>query len=112
MALIRPSAHYDSSYPPPAGNVLLVTCMDLRLLEEIVEFMAHDNLGNRYDHVVFAGSALGALGAPGAKDKKGKKIDVSYWKKAFFDHLGAAIKLHNVQDVYILEHRDCGALAW
>lgn len=100
---------YPTDYEPPRDNVLLLTCMDLRLLDNIVQFMNHDNLVNRYDHVVFAGSALGALGAPGAKTSEGQPIDVSHWQAAFFEHLHAAITLHSIRDLYILEHRNCGA---
>jgi hypothetical protein len=109
MTMARQTLPQDLSYQPPRGNVLLLSCMDLRLLDDIVKFMNHDNLANRYDHVVFAGAALGALGAPGAKDEHGKPLDFSHWKRAFEDHLGAAVKLHNISDVYILEHRNCGA---
>ncbi|TGE23927.1 hypothetical protein E5K00_01550 [Hymenobacter aquaticus] len=84
------------SYPPPRGTVLLLSCMDLRLLDETVQFMASDNLINRYDQFILAGCALGA--------------DVNqHWEEAFFDHLDVACKLHNVEDVYLLEHRNCGA---
>lgn len=100
---------YDNTYLPPRGNVLLLSCMDLRLMDNIIHFMNHDNLTNRYDHVIFAGAALGALGAPGAKDHEGNPLNFSHWKTAFEDHLGAAIDLHDVKDVYILEHRNCGA---
>jgi hypothetical protein len=98
---------HDSSYLPPEENVLLVTCMDMRLLDNIVQFMNHDNLINRYDHVVFAGAALGALGAPGVKRPDGS--DYSQWRICFFDHLRSAVDLHDIKDVYILEHRNCGA---
>jgi hypothetical protein len=109
MPIVRLPSEHDPSYPPARGTVLLLTCMDLRFLDEIVQFMDHDNLGNRYDHVIFAGAALGALGAPGAKDEKGQPLDFGHWKRAFEDHLGAAIELHGVEDIYILEHRNCGA---
>ena len=91
----------DLSYPPPRGNVLLLSCMDLRLLDDIVKFMNQDNLSNRYDQFILAGAALGALG--------GCDENYAHWRKSFFDHLGAACQLHNIQDVYILEHRNCGA---
>jgi hypothetical protein len=90
-------------YRPPRGNVFLLTCMDLRLLDQIVRFMAHDNLTNRYDHVIIAGAALGASGHAHADD--------SHWRRTFFDHLEIAHNLHDFHDVYILEHRNCGAYA-
>ncbi len=93
--------HPDPSYPPPRGNVLLLSCMDLRLIDDIVKFMNHDNLSNRYDQFILAGAALGALG--------GCDENYDHWRKSFFDHMGAACQLHNIQDVYILEHRNCGA---
>jgi hypothetical protein len=63
--------------------------------------MDHDGLTNRYDHVIMAGAALGAMGGGPAKLK--------HWHETFIDHLSAAYKLHHIKDVYILEHRDCGA---
>lgn len=99
--MIRVNSDQNTKYPPARGPVLLLSCMDLRLLDEIVDFMDHDGLTNRYDHVILAGASLGALG--------GCKKEYKHWKKTFFDHLEAAIDLHRVKDVYILEHRDCGA---
>lgn len=97
----RPPLDHDTSYPPARGPVLLLSCMDLRLVDEIVRFMDHDGLSNRYDHVILAGAALGALGA--CRD------DYAHWRQTFRDHLAAAYKLHHIKDVYILEHCDCGA---
>ena len=85
-----------STYPAPRGNVLLLSCMDLRLLDDIVRFMDNDNLNNRYDQFILAGAALGA------------NVN-EHWNDAFFDHLKVACKLHNIKDVYIMEHRNCGA---
>ena len=92
---------FDDSYPPARGPVLLLSCMDLRLMDEVAQFMAHDGLLNRYDHVIMAGAALGALGA--------NQEDYEHWRRTFRDHLAAAYELHRIKDVYILEHRDCGA---
>lgn len=91
----------DCSYFPARGPVLLLSCMDLRLVDDVVRFMEHDGLTNRYDHVIMAGAALGALGA--------NRKDYKHWRKTFMNHLETAHKLHRIKDVYILEHRDCGA---
>ncbi|HVG00915.1 MAG TPA: hypothetical protein VND68_13835 [Chloroflexia bacterium] len=70
--------------------------MDLRLLDDIVRFMDYDNLTNRYDQFILAGAALGAA-------------QNEHWNTAFFEHLQVACQLHDVRDVYLLEHRNCGA---
>ncbi|GAB3901869.1 hypothetical protein GCM10028803_27350 [Larkinella knui] len=85
-----------NSYPAPRKNVLLLSCMDLRLLDDIVRFMQRDNLTNRYDQFILAGSSLGA------------NLHAS-WNEVLFEHIGTACELHGIKDVYILEHRHCGA---
>jgi carbonic anhydrase len=91
---------YDTSYQPPRKAVLLLTCMDLRLMDDVVQFMDHDNLTNRYDHVTIAGCALGVLGANGKHP---------HWEQTFREHFEIAQKLRKFEDVYIIEHRHCGA---
>ena len=99
MEIHRSSSNYRP-YPPPRKNVLLLSCMDLRLIDDLVPFMEGDNLSNRYDQLVFAGSALGVI-----------QQDHESWFDVFFQHLDIAVQLHQIQDVYIMEHRDCGAYA-
>jgi hypothetical protein len=91
----------SKDYPPTRGPVLLLTCMDLRLMDDVVKFMDKEGLTNRYDHVALAGAALGALGA--------EKSDYEHWRKTFDDHVATAYKLRKFKDVIIIEHRDCGA---
>ncbi len=97
MEIHRRTAEFRP-YPPPRKNVLLLSCMDLRLIDDIVPFMEGDNLANRYDQLVFAGSALGVI-----------QQDHEAWYDVFFQHLDIAVQLHQIQDVYIMEHRNCGA---
>ncbi len=87
---------YTLQHLPARKNALLVSCMDLRLIDNIVSFMHADNMTNRYDQYIAAGCSLGI--------EKNKN-----WRQSFFDHLKLACDLHDIQDVYILEHRNCGA---
>jgi hypothetical protein len=88
--------YQSTTHTSPRKNVLLLSCMDLRLLDNLVTFMSFENLGNRYDQFILAGAAAGAMQMPS-------------WHKAFFDHLVLAVGLHQIKYVYIVEHRDCGA---
>lgn len=87
---------YKLRHLPARKNALLLSCMDLRLIDNIVHFMVQDNMTNRYDQYITAGVSLGL-------EKN------STWRQSFFEHLKLACELHDIHDVYILEHRDCGA---
>jgi carbonic anhydrase len=82
----------------PPHNILLLSCMDLRLLDETVAFMDSIGMTNRYDHVILAGASLGATYEA-----------LPHWGQTFWDHVDVARELHDVREVYILEHRQCGA---
>lgn len=82
------------------GNTeaLLLSCMDFRLLDDIVKYMDGRFLTNNYDHVILAGASLGALNE-----------DLPAWGQTFWDHLDISMKLHHVKKVMVMDHRDCGA---
>lgn len=79
-------------------EMLLLTCMDFRLANEVEAYMTARGLRDKYDHVVLAGASLGAL-----NDR------FPAWAEVFWAHLDLAIQLHEVHRVMILDHRDCGA---
>lgn len=102
----------------PRKSVFLLTCMDLRFLDDVVKFMERYNLQNRYDHVVFAGASLGVMEGASplpivatSKNGKSKKDKSSSWMAVFFDHLAVAVNIlhRDITDIAILEHADCGA---
>lgn len=101
---------YPSGYKVPLHNVLLISCMDLRLLDNIVHFMEHENLTNRYDHYIMAGASLGALVGSAENDDEIKYMEAyKGWETGLLQHVDLAIQLHAIQDIYILEHQHCGA---
>lgn len=84
--------------PAHTAEALLLSCMDYRLVDDIVRYMDSRDLTNQYDHVVLAGASLGAL-TDNFKD----------WNQTFWEHLKIASDLHHIKKVILLDHRDCGA---
>ena len=83
-------------------KALLLTCMDFRYPQAIVEYMDKQGLTGDYDHVILAGASLGA-------GLDTEPWILPHWRDTFFDHVDTALKLHSITMVYILDHRDCGA---
>jgi hypothetical protein len=101
-------------YRLPRKNILVIGCIDLRLTDNLVHFLHFDNLHNRYDHFTLAGASLLCTKQPGLF-KKGKEDPFIKYpslhnaKQVLFDHVRIAKDLHHIEDVYIVEHEDCGA---
>ncbi|MGD9537980.1 MAG: carbonic anhydrase [Alphaproteobacteria bacterium] len=81
-----------------ATEALLLSCMDYRLIDDMVRYMDGRGLTDKYDHVVLAGASLGAL-----TDK------YPAWGRTFFEHVEVAISLHRIKKLMVIDHRDCGA---
>ena len=79
-------------------EALLLSCMDYRLIDDTVKYMDGRGLTNKYDHVILAGAALGAL-----------TDQFKAWNKTFWEHLKVSIDLHHIKKVILMDHRDCGA---
>ena len=79
-------------------EMLLLTCMDFRLENEVLAHMDGRNLRDKYDRVALAGASLAA-------------VTKAYpeWGLAFWSHLDVALKLHEIKKVMVIDHRDCGA---
>jgi hypothetical protein len=115
------SRKYPHGYPAPRKFALVISCVDCRLLDDLVRFLDHDNLTNRYYHLTFAGCALGlsSISPPyhphcGHRDKHVcVPFDLSHWKSTLREHLRLVLTLTKgaLTDVYIVEHADCGAYA-
>lgn len=80
------------------AKALMLSCMDYRLVDDTVKFMADQGLNDEYDHVVLAGASLGVVSET-----------FKAWHDTFWQHLDVAIKLHGIEEVIVIDHRDCGA---
>ncbi len=108
----------EKEYASPKNNVLVLSCIDLRLTDNLLDFLHFDNLHNRYDHIILAGTSLLCtqknkhllIEDPKAKDPiRSPRTSYTNWRQVFYDHLHIAEVLHAIKDVYIIEHQDCGA---
>ena len=102
--------HYPSSkdYKLPRKNILVIGCIDLRLTDNLVHFLHFDNLHNRYDHFTLAGASLLCTEQRDLFTTV-KYESLKYAKNVLLDHVQIAKDLHDIKDVYIVEHEDCGA---
>jgi hypothetical protein len=90
--------------------------MDLRLTDNLVDFLHFDNLHNRFDHYILAGASLCCTETHEELFKEmhfdntiTSKERNRNWRQCLFQHLDLAVELHHIDDVYIIEHQDCGA---
>jgi carbonic anhydrase len=78
-------------------SVLLLTCMDYRYAQRIIDAMDRLDLRGKYDIFVLAGASLGAN-------------RIAAWRRVLVEHIETAREIdHPINRLIILEHRDCGA---
>lgn len=80
------------------SEVFLISCMDFRLLDDIVRAMDGLGYNNNYDQFIVAGSSLGVC-----QDK------FPHWGKSCIDHMEIGLKLHDFRKIIVIDHEDCGA---
>ena len=81
-------------------KALVLTCMDFRLLDDIVIHMNSEGYRNDYDQFILAGASLGV---------NLNQSENPRWITTFRDHVDLAIDLHNISEVHVIDHMDCGA---
>ena len=92
------AAKSDAAPAVHGTEALLLSCMDYRLIDDLVKYMDGRGLTDQYDHVILAGASLGALTS-----------DFKDWNTTFWEHLKISIDLHHINRVIVIDHRDCGA---
>lgn len=102
---------YPRKHTVPHKYALVLSCVDYRLLDDLVRFLDHDNLTNRYYHLTLAGAALGAVREPPKGAAPLKKPALPPWRDTFVQHVNATVELTGgeLTDIYIVQHEHCGA---
>ena len=81
-----------------SARAFVLSCMDFRLLDDIVYFMNGNDYNNNYDQFICAGASLGV-----------NQNKFASWGQAFREHLGLGLELHKVKEMIVIDHDKCGA---
>jgi carbonic anhydrase len=79
-------------------EAMVLGCIDPRMHEPVREFAVKHGLIGQYSQFTIAGAAIGVVAPAFAK-----------WHEAFWDNLATSMKLHGIETVIAIDHRDCGA---
>ena len=79
-------------------KAMVLSCMDPRFQLPVFNFIKKKNLVSKHSSFTIAGAAVGVT------HSKFKK-----WHQAFLDNLKTSIKLHKIEKLIVINHRDCGA---
>jgi carbonic anhydrase len=120
------------TFPPTSGaKVLVLGCIDPRFSQILSSFLTnYKEVQFNYDLFIMAGSSLGVNqsyklnGTQRSNNNTGdaypnnllattgigKIGELGYaWGPTFFDHLTVAVLVHNITEVWVFDHLDCGA---
>jgi len=79
-------------------EAMVLSCMDPRFQPKVYKYLKAKKLSGKYSAFTIAGAAIGVT------HKKFKK-----WHSTFIDNLSTSIKLHKINKLIVINHRDCGA---
>lgn len=79
------------------AKAILLTCIDFRLIDNIVHHMNKLGYLNNYDEFILAGASL-----------KFNSSNDDSWRKLFEDHINLAKDLHHIEEIIIIDHLRCG----
>lgn len=92
------SIQSQSQLTSHTAKALVITCMDFRLIDDAVYFLDSKGYNNNYDEFILAGASLGY-----------NQTKYNSWKKTADEHIYLSKKLHDIKDIIVIDHMDCGA---
>ena len=79
-------------------KAMVLSCIDPRFQPKVFSYLKKKNLTGKYSSFTIAG---GSIGVTAIKFKK--------WHSTFWENLATSIKLHNISNLIVINHNDCGA---
>ena len=90
----KPSQNFNKK----GASILVLACIDPRFADNLAWFLIHESkLKDDYDLLCLAGASLGVV-----------QTDYPSWKQTFTDHVELAVKLHAIEEIWCVDHLDCG----
>ena len=79
------------------ADAIVLTCMDFRLIDDIVLQMNELGYLDKYDEFILAGASLGY------------NIETdNHWDNVFKEHVNLAKDLHSIKEIIVIDHMQCG----
>ena len=79
-------------------KAMVLSCMDPRFQTKVSNYLKRRKLKNKYSAFTIAGAAVGVTAS---KFKK--------WHTTFWENLNTSIKIHKIEKLIVINHKDCGA---
>ena len=79
-------------------KAMVLSCIDPRFQPKVFSYLKKKNLTGKYSSFTIAGGSIGVTA------KKFKK-----WHSTFWENLATSIKLHNISNLIVINHNNCGA---
>ena len=80
------------------ANALVLSCMDYRFVNDSVYFFNRIGFRDDYNKFSLAGASLGY-----------NQTKFPEWAQTFDKHIELAMELHDINEVIVMDHMDCGA---
>ena len=79
-------------------KAMVLSCMDPRFQTKVSNYLKRRKLSGKYSAFTIAGAAVGVTAS---KFKK--------WHTTFWENLNTSIKIHRIEKLIVINHKDCGA---
>ena len=79
-------------------KAMVLSCMDPRFQTKVSNYLKRRKLNNKYSAFTIVGAAVGVTAS---KFKK--------WHTTFWENLNTSIKIHRIEKLIVINHKDCGA---
>jgi len=87
-------------------KAIVLSCMDYRFVTKIHNALSQEGYCENYDIFVAAG---GSLMYTDDRSVFLLSDDLNNWRNMFEKHIDLALALHDIKEIIIFEHEDCGA---